>query len=78
MEVENMQAHTKLENYCEEFDSIKLDTMLTGKRIKATRKQKNITQEKLVDICGCTPTHISNIENGKIGISCGSICIAFG
>ena len=52
MEVENMQAHTKLENYCEEFDSIKLDTMLTGKRIKATRKQKNITQEKLADICG--------------------------
>ena len=50
MEVENMQAHTKLENYCEEFDSIKLDTMLTGKRIKATRKQKNITQEKLADM----------------------------
>ena len=32
-------------------------------------EKKRQTQEYLVGLCDCTPTHICNIENGKIGIS---------
>lgn len=46
-----------------------LDSALIGKRIKKARKEKNLTQEYLAGVCDCTPTHICNIENGKIGIS---------
>ena len=46
-----------------------LDTALIGKRIKAARKEMNHTQEYLASLCDCPPTHICNIENGKIGIS---------
>ncbi len=46
-----------------------LDCVMIGKRIKSARKAKNYTQESLAAKCHCTATHISNIENGKIGIS---------
>lgn len=46
-----------------------IDTGLVGKRIKAARKQKRITQELLAEKANCTHTHICNIENGKEGIS---------
>ena len=46
-----------------------LDDVLLGKRVKIARKEKRITQEELAGLCNCTPTHICNIENGKIGIS---------
>ena len=46
-----------------------LDDVLLGKRVKIARKEKRITQEELAALCNCTPTHICNIENGKIGIS---------
>ena len=46
-----------------------LDDVLLGKRVKIARKEKQLTQEELADLCDCTPTHICNIENGKIGIS---------
>ena len=46
-----------------------LDDVLLGKRVKIARKEKQLTQEELAGLCDCTPTHICNIENGKIGIS---------
>ena len=46
-----------------------LDDVLLGKRVKIARKEKRLTQEELAGLCNCTPTHICNIENGKIGIS---------
>ena len=52
-----------------EIEQCSLDTALIGKRIKKARKEKHQTQEYLAGLCDCTPTHICNIENGKIGIS---------
>ena len=46
-----------------------LDDVLLGKRVKIARKEKQLTQKELAGLCDCTPTHICNIENGKIGIS---------
>ena len=46
-----------------------LDDVLLGRRVKIARKEKRITQEELAALCNCTPTHICNIENVKIGIS---------
>ena len=46
-----------------------LDDVLLGRRVKIARKEKRLTQEDLAGLCNCTPTHICNIENGKIGIS---------
>lgn len=63
-----MTAHKELENYAY-LDNIKLNSILIGKRIKDARTGKDFTQEELADICQCTPTHISNLENGKVGVS---------
>lgn len=52
-----------------EIKQCSLDTALIGKRGKKARKEKHQTQEYLAGLCDCTPTHICNIENGKIGIS---------
>ena len=46
-----------------------IDDVLLGKRVKIARKENRLTQEELASLCDCTPTHICNIENGKIGIS---------
>ncbi len=46
-----------------------IDSALVGMRIKEARKSIHITQEQLAGLCGCTTTHICNIENGKIGLS---------
>lgn len=46
-----------------------LDVSLIGRRVKTARKEMYLTQEELAGLCDCTPTHICNIENGKIGIS---------
>lgn len=45
-----------------------LDDVLLGRRVRIARKEKRLTQEELAGLCNCTPTHICNIENGKIGI----------
>ena len=36
-----------------------------GKKIKAKRQQKNISQEKLAELVDVTPSYISNIESGN-------------
>ena len=52
-----------------EVQKCALDASLIGKRVKTARKEKRLTQEELASLCDCTPTHICNVENGKIGIS---------
>ncbi len=51
------------------LDNYTIDSFLVGKRIKEARKEIKMTQEQLAGLCGCTTTHICNIENGKIGLS---------
>lgn len=48
---------------------ITLDYDAIGKRVKAARKKKNITQEKLADAIDITPPHMSNIETGNTKVS---------
>lgn len=40
-----------------------------GKKIRAARKARNISQEKLAELSGLHPTYISDIENGKVNAS---------
>lgn len=51
------------------YEDVKLDGKLIGKRIKNARVQAGYSQEQLAILCGCTSTHISNVERGKMGIS---------
>lgn len=51
------------------LEECELDCALIGKRVRTARKAKKVTQEELSEHCGCTPTHICNLENGKIGVS---------
>ncbi len=46
-----------------------IDSVRVGIRVKEARKEMKMTQEQLAGLCGCTTTHICNIENGKIGLS---------
>lgn len=40
-----------------------------GRRIKAQRIRKGLTQEKLSEMIGVGPSHMSHIESGKTGPS---------
>lgn len=51
------------------YEDVKLDSKLIGKRIKNARIQAGYSQEQLGILCGCTSTHVSNVERGKMGIS---------
>lgn len=42
----------------------RLDYKALGKRIKDTRKQSGMTQEKLGELCGLSAAHIGHIERG--------------
>lgn len=42
---------------------------LIGERIRAARKAKKVSQEKLAELAGLHPTYISDIENGKVNAS---------
>lgn len=53
----------------EKIQQYTLDGVMIGKRIRDARKEKGYTQEELAEKCGCRSPHISNIENGKIGVS---------
>lgn len=44
---------------------IKMDYKDLGKRLKAERKKKNITQEQLAEMVDCSSAHISHIETGN-------------
>lgn len=40
-----------------------------GKRVRAVRKAKKISQERLAELSGLHPTYISDIERGKVNAS---------
>lgn len=40
-----------------------IDYELIGARIKQRRESKQMTQETLANLVGCSKTHISNVEN---------------
>ena len=42
---------------------------LIGQRIKVQREKRNMTQERLSEQSGFSPTHISNLENGWTKVS---------
>ena len=44
---------------------MELDYEMIGKRIKAARKEKGYTQEKLASITGLSQPHIGHVEVGK-------------
>jgi transcriptional regulator with XRE-family HTH domain len=46
-----------------------VDFEIIGKRIKAFRKQQNMTQADLADKSGLTNVYISYVETGKKGVS---------
>ena len=46
-----------------------IDYKAIGKRIKIARIRKDITQEKLADRIGISPSHLSNIETGNTRVS---------
>ncbi len=58
-----MPAEAKVKNYPA------IDCTLIGKRVREARKSSHMTQEDLAEKYSCTPTHICNLENGKIGVS---------
>lgn len=44
-----------------------------GKRIKLARIEKEMTQERLAELVGLSPTHMSNIESGTANVSLPSL-----
>ena len=46
-----------------------IDYTCIGKRIKAARKQRGISQQTLAEIIACTPSYISYIETGVRSMS---------
>lgn len=44
-----------------------------GKRIKLARIEKELSQERLAELVGLSPTHMSNIESGSANVSLPSL-----
>lgn len=42
-----------------------IDYSEVGRRIRSTRKERNMTQEELAIACGCSGNHLSAVETGK-------------
>lgn len=38
---------------------------IIGQRIRNYRTEKNLSQEKLAELCGCHPTYIGQVERGE-------------
>lgn len=51
---------------------MELDNIKLGKRIKAIRRRKKISQMALSEMIGCSPNHLSYIENGNRSMSLAS------
>ena len=52
---------------------MELDYKAIGKRIKIARIKDDLTQEKLSEMVGVSPTHLSNIETGTTRVSLNAI-----
>lgn len=48
---------------------MELDYRAIGKRIKIARIKADLTQERLSEMVGVSPTHMSNIETGTTRVS---------
>ena len=48
---------------------MELDYKAIGKRIKIARINADLTQERLAELAGVSPTHLSNIETGTTKVS---------
>lgn len=48
---------------------IKPDYKKIGRRVKEAREEKNLSQQELSKECGCTISHLSRLENGRVGAS---------
>ncbi len=46
-----------------------LDYKAIGKRVKIARIKADMTQERLAEAVGISPTHLSNIETGTTRVS---------
>ena len=53
----------------EKEQKMKYDLIETGKRIKAVRKQHELTQEQFAEKFNVSVEHVGRIETGKRGIS---------
>lgn len=51
----------------------KFDYSELGKRIRKARKQKNLTQEQLAEVCDLSTAHIGHIERGTRALSIESL-----
>lgn len=49
--------------------SIELNYQLVGKRLRAIRKKRGLTQERLAEMAGISPQHCSGIETGGAKVS---------
>lgn len=52
---------------------MELDYKAIGKRIKIARIKADMTQERLAEAVGLSPTHLSNIETGTTRVSLNAI-----
>lgn len=52
---------------------MELDYKAIGKRVKIARIKADLTQEKLSELVGVSPTHLSNIETGTTRVSLNTI-----
>ena len=48
---------------------MELDHRVIGKRIKIGRIKADLTQEKLAEMSGVSPTHMSNVDTGTTWVS---------
>lgn len=48
---------------------MELEYRAIGKRIKIERIKADLTQEKLAEMAGLSPTHMSNVETGSTRVS---------
>lgn len=49
--------------------AIELNYQLVGKRLRAIRKKRGLTQERLAEVAGISPQHCSGIETGRAKVS---------
>lgn len=52
---------------------MELDYKAIGKRVKIARIKADMTQERLAELAGISPTHMSNIETGTTRVSLSAI-----
>jgi len=46
-----------------------------GLRIRTLRKERNLTQTQLADMCGFEPANLNRIERGKTNPTVRSLCL---